>query len=160
MCKHIHLVCRFIIKNLTTNNDNIQIFNSNEEALSNLEIHLPENTSAMDESKVLVQALSKRKQNSSSEARKQQLIKDFTELVGNAKTSEDLDIIEIAITSVKTKFNAVRVLEGKKQEFIQKTHRSIKQKIPPQRRLFSTKKQRKSAKNVISNCNSQSQDIA
>ncbi|XP_049797379.1 uncharacterized protein LOC126213574 isoform X2 [Schistocerca nitens] len=132
MCKHIHSVCQ------------IQLKQQPSEHLGNSEVTLieSEDISVVDEKTEILAEVTKKSVNDSVplSVQRRELIAEFSDIVSEL-TSNDLETAKKMLSSLKATV-AVGMLQQKQAPL--QIERKQAQKILPQRRLYSTKKNKKS----------------
>jgi hypothetical protein len=129
MCKHIHLICRYVSSEI-----NMENYNDSENTNNN-------------EKQILIEDLFKKQARSSFMNKKRKLIEERIDLMTNLSTPEEIRLLEKDNITFKAKLDAMR--NKYKEKLIARNKSSANKKIT-QQRFLSTKKvnKRHSQKNV------------
>ena len=147
MCKHIHLFCQYEFSSIKSDNTNIDAKSDFYQQM----LCIDDQDRAEDEASVLVAELSKKNESASNLfliQEKEELKKDFLQILDDVSTAEDRIIVKNALKSLKATLAAKRNL---KENILitQKKSVSYNKNIEPQRRLFSTRKRKRKQTNPI-----------
>ena len=147
MCKHIHLFCQYEFSSIKSDNTNIDAKSDFGQQM----LCIDDQDRAEDEASVLVAELSKKNESASNLSliqEKEELKKDFLQILDDVSTAEDRIIVKNALKSLKATLAAKRNL---KENILitQKKSVSYNKNIEPQRRLFSTRKRKRKQTNPI-----------
>uniref|UniRef100_A0A6P7GVN3 Uncharacterized protein LOC114341342 n=1 Tax=Diabrotica virgifera virgifera TaxID=50390 RepID=A0A6P7GVN3_DIAVI len=140
MCKHVHLVCKFIQQNSTS---------ICKEVLSDNMISDVNEVDKAEETANLVMALSTKKKESQIVFEEQKkLVQTIQELIFNTQTLEEIEAIKTIVAPIQPTLEAIRNNQAQRKSFPLPMIAPSNKNIEPQRRLFKTKKAPKTKKTL------------